>query len=565
MDKPLNTSGTFSQKEQGKDNEKKAETTALNPEFAGLDNLNPQAIANHIKELKAADVPLAHSLLLTELLTKFEPLDFKLLTYPQVKRIRARLKKLGAIRDAEMHTEELESEITSTVNDETPNNEEIFAELKKLKKLKLDNKKYIVLAVENVIKVAKSNNWGLCKNLDYVYIYNGTHWAEQEKNTFQKFLGRAAEIMGVPELTARYYKFIDELYRQFITTAYLPAPEADTNKVLINLLNGTFEITADNTILRPFNQDDFLTYQLPFKYNPEADAPIFREYLTTVLPDMERQNVLAEYLGYIFIKNGNNTLKEEKVLLLYGTGANGKSVFFEIVNALLGSENISNYSLQSITSDSAYYRAKLANKLVNYASEINGKHDAGIFKQMASGEAIEARLPYGQPHILYQYAKLIFNCNELPKDTEQTNAFFRRFLIIPFDVTIPEPKQDKNLHTKIIESELSGVFNWVLEGLNRLLSQKRFSDCEAAQKAVERYRTESDSVKMFINENQYEKSTDDYELTKDLYNKYKIFCSEDGYRPVSKVNFGKRLTGFGIEVKRLGIGMVVYLTNNTEL
>ena len=159
----------------------------------------------------------------------------------------------------------------------------------------------------------------------------------------------------------------------------------------------------------------------------------------------------------------------------------------------------------------------LANKLVNYASEINGNLEASTFKQLVSGEPVEARLPYGQPFILKQYAKLIFNCNELPKDVEHTNAYFRRFLIIPFDVTIPPHEQDKNLHTKIIEKELSGVFNWVLQGLNRLLEQKKFSDCEAAQQAVEQYKIESNSVQMFLNENEYKGSPTNYRLIKDLY------------------------------------------------
>ena len=154
-------------------------------------------------------------------------------------------------------------------------------------------------------------------------------------------------------------------------------------------------------------------------------------------------------------------------MLLYGTGANGKSVFFEVVNALLGSNNVSSYSLQSLTNENGYYRAMIANKLVNYASEINGKLETAIFKQLVSGEPVEARLPYGEPMTITNYAKLIFNCNELPKDVEQSNAYFRRFLIIPFDTTIPEQQQDKELSKKIISSELSGVFNWVLQGLNR--------------------------------------------------------------------------------------------------
>jgi putative DNA primase/helicase len=95
--------------------------------------------------------------------------------------------------------------------------------------------------------------------------------------------------------------------------------------------------------------------------------------------------VLAEYLGYVFVKHGSRSLKEEKALILYGTGANGKSVFFEIVSALLGDQNTCNYSLQSLTDSSGYYRAKLANKLVNYGSEINGRLESSLFKQMVSG------------------------------------------------------------------------------------------------------------------------------------------------------------------------------------
>jgi hypothetical protein len=58
----------------------------------------------------------------------------------------------------------------------------------------------------------------------------------------------------------------------------------------------------------------------------------------------------------------------------------------------LGIDNVSSYSLQSLTNDNGYFRAKLANKLVNYASEINGKLEASIFKAMVSGEPVEARL-----------------------------------------------------------------------------------------------------------------------------------------------------------------------------
>ena len=96
---------------------------------------------------------------------------------------------------------------------------------------------------------------------------------------------------------------------------------------------------------------------------------------------------------------------------MYGTGANGKSVFFEVVNALIGMENISHFTLENLTNTRGEYRAQIATKLVNYASEINGKLESAIFKQIVSGEPIEARALYGQPYTIKQYAKLIFNCS----------------------------------------------------------------------------------------------------------------------------------------------------------
>jgi len=510
----------------------------LNPQFDDLKN--PETIKNHVQELKKPKIVKAteHSEILQKLVEQLKTIDFEMQAFPQLQKLKDKLDK---------------TEVGS---------DDAKAIQKQIDKLKLNQKHLLILSIENILKHAEKKRWGLCKNHDFIYLYNGTYWTDIDKEAFQKFLGEASEKMGVAKFDARFFQFREKLFKQFLSTAYLPTPEAEKNKVLINLLNGTFEINHNgNTKLRNFDQSDFLTYQLPFEYDPDAKAPTFQAYLDKVLPDVERQKVLAEYLGFLFIKHGSNALKEEKALILYGTGANGKSVFFEIVNALLGAKNISSYSLQSLTDEKGYQRAKLANTLVNYGSEINGKLEASIFKQLVSGEPVDARLPYGQPFILKQYAKLIFNCNELPKDVEHTNAYFRRFLIIPFDVTIPPKEQDKNLHTKIIESELSGVFNWVLEGLNRLLKQKQFSKCDAAQNAVEQYKLESNSVQMFLTENEYKPNAENHILIKDLYSNYKGFCVEDGMTPFKKSNFIKQLRTLNVVVKRINIGNVAYLSS----
>lgn len=490
--------------------------------------------------------------ILQKLAESIGEIDFKVLAFPDF---------------AEVSTAIEELKMFGYNPKETPSRKnkkeyEQYRELtKKLASYRLSKNHYLILCIEQLLKIAVTNKWGLCKKNNFIYLYNSSYWSEIDKEGFQSFLGCIALKMGVEKFKGKIHTFKDELFKQFMADAYLPTPKTKKNSVLINLQNGTFEITPNKRGLRPFNSKDFITHQLPFEYEPEATAPLFQKYLDEVLPDKDKQKVFAEYCGYIFIKP--SVLKLEKMLILYGTGANGKSVFFEILNALLGTENISNYSLQSLTNDNGYFRAKIANKLVNYASEINGKLETDIFKQMASGEPIEARLPYGEPFILNEYAKLIFNCNELPKDVEHTNAYFRRFLIIGFDVTIPEDRQDKQLPQKIINNELSGVFNWILQGLDRLMVQKNFSSCEAIENARTNYERQSDSVKMFVDEFEYEASTD-YTTIIILYSQYKSFCIEDGYRPVGKTKFMKRLEHYKIFVNRITIGNVAYITTERE-
>ena len=418
---------------------------------------------------------------------------------------------------------------------------------------KISRKLYVVISIDEIIDTAIRNNWGLCTKDGFIYVFNGKYWQVVNADEFKPFLADAAIKMGVPVLEAKYHQFREELYKQFLSASNLPTPETKKN-VLINLLNGTFEITSDKQELREQRRDDFIKYQLPFEHNPDARCPIFDKYLNRVVPDADCRKVLAEYLGYIFINN----LKLEKALILYGSGANGKSVFFEIVNAILGDENICSYSLQNLTKYDSYQRAELSNKLLNYASEINGKLEASIFKQLVSGEPVEARQIYGKPFVMRDYGKLMFNCNELPKEVEQTNAFFRRFIIIPFNQTIPESEQDPELAKKIIASELSGVFNWLLDGLRRVLAQRKFTQSEMVRDQVEAHRRESDSVAMFIEEEGYAPDIEDFVFLKGIYSEYKTFCTENGYRPCSVRTLSDRLKMLLFDTKKTMHGVIVY-------
>lgn len=412
---------------------------------------------------------------------------------------------------------------------------------------KLPQKHLLVLCVNELLSKVKEQNLDLARKDDFIFAFNGAYWKELNREIIKNFLGNVAQRLGVHSLEAQHYKFKNELYNQFLSSAHFEPIEQRSDVVLINLLNGTFEISKDAQALRDFNAKDFLPYQLPFEFDEAAVCPMFQKYLNEVLPEKELQNIVAEFFGYIFTKG----LKMEMAMFLYGSGANGKSVFFDIMNALLGRENIANFSMSNLLEE--HNRALIAYKLLNYGSEINATRTRDEFKNLVSTEPIQARLKYGNSFTMENYAKLAFNCNELPKDFDHQHAYFRRLLIVPFRVTIPEAAQDKTLANKIIKSELAGVFNWIIEGLKRLLKTEKFTASQIVKDTLETYKRESDSVASFIDEQSQIVGLS----LKTLYADYRSYCIECGMQPLGRNNFSKRLQtqDFIVEKQSYGFGI----------
>jgi hypothetical protein len=191
-------------------------------------------------------------------------------------------------------------------------------------------------------------------------------------------------------------------------------------------------------------------------------------------------------------------------------------------------------------------------------TKFGGKLEPEMFKKLVSGEPVEAHRKYKDPYMMTRYARLMFNCNVLPRDVELTDGFFRRLLIIPFQVTIPEKDQIKDLAKQIIATELSGVFNWVLTGLNRLLQNKRFTHSPIVKELVKQYRIESDSVAMFLQEKMIRPGTSKRLLLQDLYEEYAKFCKNNGYHAASNRTFASRLRGFGFKDRRIDEGTAFF-------
>jgi len=217
----------------------------------------------------------------------------------------------------------------------------------------------------------------------------------------------------------------------------------------------------------------------------------------------------------------------------------------EVLKALLGSDNLSFHSIEELNKE--YNRAELKDKILNIASEAETREiKSDLFKKLASGEPVIARHLYGRPFEMENYAKLLFLVNTLKlKSIEYTEGFFRRFLIIPFNVTIPKAKRDKKLHNKIINEGLDGVLNWIIEGAKSVLVNEDIYISQECEKAFKQFIKDIDSVTQFLEDNNLGKSDYHRYYTADLIRDYRTWCFENGLKPLGRNELFKRLETLG--------------------
>lgn len=416
---------------------------------------------------------------------------------------------------------------------------------RKIEKFSPNNLQKYVIIIEKLLSLAQQKGFDLGVSNEDFYYYDSQIWKKENNQTLFTFLGDFAKKSGLNPLDARQVKTREILLKQFQADAIIPDFNASMDGK-IPLENGVLIIENENTELTEFKPEYFLKYKLPFKYDPEAKAPLFKKTLDKILPDSKLQDILFEGFGSVFTKE----LNLEKMIILHGSGSNGKSVIHNVINALYGSESVTNHSLQSLCDPDSRVRASIENTLINFSSEIgSGKFDIDTFKQLISNEPVYARVLYKDPYKITNYGRFVFNGNTLPSFTENTDAFYRRFIIIPFNVTISDAEKDPYLSKKIISDELPGVFNLVLEGMRRLLKQKSFTKSEIVDDEIKKYRKESSSILSFLDDENFVKSSHSKIPSETFHMLYKDYCQKNGFSAFSskKFNAQLRVAGFNIE------------------
>jgi len=249
---------------------------------------------------------------------------------------------------------------------------------------KITEKSYVCRCADAIHAAVKESNTPLCWCNEMPFVFIGTHWAKFPLSELLIFLRHVSIKAGVPYDTARYHLFTDKLQKQFCCEL-TRIEQSENAGIFINLQNGTLSFDEHGEHFKPHDAKEFIQYVLPFSYEPNATAPMFQKYLNRCVPDKNCQMILAEYLGYVFARN----LKLEKVLILFGNGANGKSVFADIATALIGETNCTHFSLSELGEKNDNNRFAIHAKLLNFGTELGNRNiDFDLLKKLASHEPI---------------------------------------------------------------------------------------------------------------------------------------------------------------------------------
>jgi putative DNA primase/helicase len=278
------------------------------------------------------------------------------------------------------------------------------------------------------------------------------------------------------------------------------------------------------------------------EFDPEADCPTFRRFLDDVMPPDERQEdrqKLQEFAGYMLMHWG---LPHHKALFLVGPTASGKSTFLDTIRSMLGQDSVASLTPQQMTSE-RFGGAELYGAWANIRNDIPDQliENTGEFKELIAGDPVKAEEKFKQPFMFRPTAKHAFSANSLPEPSTDDAAFFRRVMLVAFREQIPAEERDKRLDDKL-QQEHSGILNWCLEGLQRLMRQGAFTGEVAPWQTERTWEKWSDSVKRFRKE-MLETSTDGFVPSAQVFGLYREYCEREGIpEMVAKNQLTRQLT-----------------------
>ena len=277
------------------------------------------------------------------------------------------------------------------------------------------------------------------------------------------------------------------------------AAELDANPLLLAVQNGVVDLSTGLPITPERSQ--LITKQAGTKFDPAATCPIWRSFLSQVTDgDQDLAAFLQRMAGYLL----TGITDEQCLFLLLGPGANGKSVFLNTLQSLMGDYAsstppetlLARRDTAAATPDLARLRGA---RLVVASEPRDGSvMEEALVKRLTGQDKIVCRDLYSSFFEYYPTFKFVLATNSKPIIQGTDHAIWRRIHLIPFRIIVPPERKDKQLIRKL-ELELPGILNWVLEGV-RAHQSGGLQPPPCVVEATRSYRSDMDVLGEWIEE-----------------------------------------------------------------
>ena len=277
--------------------------------------------------------------------------------------------------------------------------------------------------------------------------------------------------------------------------------EIEINEQFINFKNGMYDLI--NKRLVPHSPKYFTTCQINANYISPIELK-YNEDIENFLNDItsnnfERKQTLLQISGYCM------TFKTDLQLafFLYGpTANNGKSTFINLLNTMVGKENVCHITMQQLCE--RFRSSLIIDKLLNTETEVEKDAIKSIemFKKVVSGDELTVEQKYKDPVIISPFCKLIYGTNNLPKlENIDDEGYYRRVFIVPFEKRFTKEEENNFNKKQILTPEALDYFaNISLQAYLKIKDSRTLTGTEESNNIVNRYRQANNSAVVFLDD-----------------------------------------------------------------
>ena len=389
-------------------------------------------------------------------------------------------------------------------------------------------------------------NFVTLRKTEEILLYNGKIYDKIQAETIIK---EDTEKL-IPNCTSHdRHEVINKIKAQ----TYADLEKFDTDPNLITLENGILNL--ETLELRPHTPKHLSRVLLPVEYHkPEHEdievnlkETLFWKFLKSsfTVDDKFRQKdfeTVLEIISSTIIKRHI----DEKAFMFLGQGENGKSVCLGYIQSIIGKNNVSSITLQDITDDK-FMRANLDGMSANIFSDLeqNELRKTGKIKAITSNEPIEVQRKHQQPFTLRPFCKLLFSCNRFPKVYDQTQGFFRRWIIVKWDRNFEnDPERIEYLREQLEENqeEKNLVFSCLVRIANKLNKTGKFTHSKNWKTIQRDWNSNADPLDGFATN--YIIDSEKHKTKRETYQFYKEWCFDRGENPLGIGQFSKQFAEY---------------------